>query len=136
MQTQSFYPLIQVRDVESAARFYETRFGFNRIFSSDWYIQLRAAGEHPFEVAFIAHDHDSIPVAYQTLTNGVVLSFYVEDAAAEARRLREAGVKIVQDLRDEVFGQRHFLAADPNGMLIDVITAIEPDPAFLATLQG
>ncbi len=136
MQTQSFYPLIQVRDVETIAQFYETHFGFTRIFSSDWYIQLRAAGEHPFEVAFIAYDHESIPAAYQMLTKGAVLSFYVEDAAAEEQRLSKAGVDIVQNLRDEVFGQRHFLATDPNGMLIDVITPIEPDPAFLATLAG
>ncbi len=29
------------------------------------------------------------------------------------------------DLRSENFGQRHFIVADPNGILIDVITPIE-----------
>ena len=43
---------------------------------------------------------------------------------------------IVQALRDEVFGQRHFIAADPNGILVDVITPIEPDPDWLAAQQG
>ena len=136
MLTQSFYPLVQVRDVETSAQFYETHFGFTRTFNSDWYIQLRASSEHPFELALIAYDHDSIPLESQVLTKGLILSFYVEDAGAEAQRLSKAGVNIVQALRDEVFGQRHFIAVDPNGLLIDVITPIEPDPAFLATLAG
>ena len=58
MQTQSFYPLIQVEDVEGTARFYEQHLGFTRIFSSDWYVQLRASAQHPFEIALIVHDHD------------------------------------------------------------------------------
>ena len=62
----------------------------------------------------------------------MILSFYVEDAAAEHARLAAAGVPISQPLRDEVFGQRHFIAADPNGILIDIITPIEPDAAWLA----
>lgn len=132
MQTSSFYPLLQVTDVAATALFYERQLGFSRIFDSDWYVQLRAASEHPFEIAIIAADHDSIPAAAQGPSRNVILSFYVEDAAAEAARLAQAGVPIIQRLRDEVFGQRHFIAADPNGILIDIITPIEPDPDWLA----
>ncbi|MCY1558852.1 hypothetical protein D9M68_958250 [compost metagenome] len=42
-----------------------------------------------------------------------------------------AGVNVVQPLRDELFGQRHFIASDPNGILLDIITQIEPDPEWL-----
>nr|AMK07558.1 glyoxalase/Bleomycin resistance protein/dioxygenase domain protein [alpha proteobacterium NT18-17] len=132
MLTQSLYPLIQVADVENTARFYETHLGFTRIFSSDWYVQLRATADHPFEIALIAYDHESIPAPARVLTTGVILSFYVADAAAEHSRLAAAGVSIVQPLRDEVFGQRHFIAADPDGLLLDIITPIEPDAAWLA----
>lgn len=132
MQTQSLYPLIQVADVESTALFYERHLGFSRIFSSDWYVQLRATADHPFEIALIAFDHDSIPAPARVLTSGMILSFYVADAAAEAARLTAAGVTIAQPLRDEVFGQRHFIAADPNGLLLDIITPIAPDPEWLA----
>jgi len=132
MQTPSFYSLLQVADVEATARFYEIHLGFVRTFSLDWYVQLRAASNHPFELAIIAQDHDSIPASARGPTRNVILSFYVEDAAAEAQRLTAAGVTIAQPLRDEVFGQRHVIAADPNGILIDIITPIEPDPAWLA----
>ncbi|PFN00621.1 glyoxalase/bleomycin resistance/extradiol dioxygenase family protein, partial [Bacillus cereus] len=29
-------------------------------------------------------------------------------------------------LRNEEFGQRHFITSDPNGVLIDIITIIPP----------
>lgn len=132
MQTTSFYPLLQVGDVAATAQFYERHLGFSRIFDSDWYVQLRAASAHPFEIAIIAADHDSIPAIARGPSRNLILSFYVDDAAAEEQRLAAAGVAIVQPLRDEVFGQRHFIAADPNGILIDVITPIEPDPDWLA----
>lgn len=132
MQTSSFYPLIQVPDVEAAAGFYERHLGFTRTFALDWYVQLRAASGHPFELALIAQDHDSIPSGGQGPSRALILSFYVDDPAAEERRLAEAGVTIVQPLRDEVFGQRHFIAADPNGILLDIITPIDPDPDWLA----
>ena len=132
MQTSSFYPLLQVPDVEASARFYESMLGFTRIFSSNWYVQLRAASPHPFEIALIGQDHDSIPEPARGPSKNVILSFYVEDAAAEYARLSGTGLTMVQPLRDEVFGQRHFIAADPNGILIDIITPIEPDPEWQA----
>ncbi|UJW84613.1 VOC family protein [Devosia sp. SL43] len=133
MFTQSLYPLIQVDDVEATARFYEQNFGFTRIFSSDWYVQLRASADHPFEIALIVQDHETIPEPGRGPTKAMLLSFYVEDAAAEHARLVAAGVPIAQPLRDEVFGQRHFIATDPNGLYLDVITPIEPDPEWLKT---
>lgn len=131
MKVSSFFPLIQVRDVAATSDFYRTHFGFSPVFESDWYMHLRAQGETPFELAVIGYDHDTIPKVGQTPTTGLILSFYVDDAAAEAKRLEAAGVTVAQPLRDEVFGQRHAIFADPNGILIDVIQAIEPDADWL-----
>ena len=41
------------------------------------------------------------------------------------------GAEIVYPLRDEVWGQRHFMAKDPNGLLVDVVQLIPPAPEFL-----
>ncbi|WP_425465240.1 hypothetical protein [Nonomuraea diastatica] len=51
----------------------------------------------------------------------------MENADAEGERLViGAGL----ELRSEDFGQRHFIVADPNGVLIDVITPIAPSAAY------
>ena len=46
-------------------------------------------------------------------------------------RLVAAGLPILRSLRDEAFGQRHFITADPNGVLVDVITPIPPTGEFV-----
>lgn len=130
----ALYPLLHVRDVSATSRFYQDNFGFEPVFESDWYVQLRG-GAKGHELALIAYDHETIPPQGHHPTANLILSFEVADAAADAARLEQAGVAIVQPLRDEVFGQRHFIALDPNGILLDVITPIEPDSAWLAA-QG
>ncbi len=42
------------------------------------------------------------------------------------------GVELAQELRDEEFGQRHFMAVDPNGLLVDVYQPIPFSDAFAA----
>lgn len=39
---------------------------------------------------------------------------------------------VLLPLRYEAFGQRHFIVKDPNGVMIDVIQPIPPDPTYLA----
>ena len=136
MQATGLYPLLLVKDVAQAAAFYETHLGFERVFDSDWYVHMRSTATAHIELAVIAHDHETIPEAGRVPTVGLLLSFEVADAAVEYARLAEAGIAIVQPLRDEVFGQRHFIASDPNGILLDIITPIEPDAGWLATQAG
>src|SRR5690606_5144172 len=131
MKFTSMFPLIHVRDVASSAAFYRRHFGFTPVFESDWYMHLRGETDGLFELALIDYTHDSIPESGRKPTSGFILSFYVDDAAAEGRRLEAEGVFIAQPLRDEVFGQRHVILAEPDGILIHVITAIDPDPAWL-----
>jgi hypothetical protein len=35
-----------------------------------------------------------------------------------------AGLPIHLEIRSEIFGQRHFITSDPNGILIDIIQVI------------
>ena len=130
----AYYPLLQVRDVATTAAFYRDLFGFTEVFASDWYMHLRAPNGTQ-ELALIAYDHETIPPEGRKPTTGLILSFEVADAEAEAQRFAARGIRLAQPLRDEVFGQRHFIASDPNGVLLDVITPIPPDPTWLAA-QG
>jgi len=57
----------------------------------------------------------------------------VADVDAEYERLvRIAGLAPARDIRTEDRGQRHFIVADPNGVLVDVIMPTAPSPEFAA----
>lgn len=133
MQVSSLYTVICANDVTTAAQFYIDNFAFETVFASDWYVSLRLPGDTPYELAVLDPNHPSMPAAYRATTSGILLSFEVDDAdAVYASLVQERGLTPVHDIRSEEWGQRHFIVADPNGVLIDVITSIPPSEAFLA----
>ena len=138
MQVQSQYPVLLTPKIAECTAFYTTHFGFRMVFESDWYISLkRESAGRVDELALLDPNHLTIPEGYRRPVQGVLLNFEVEDVDAEhARLIGQAGLPELLSLRSETFGQRHFILADPNGLLIDVITPIEPSAEFLATLGG
>jgi uncharacterized glyoxalase superfamily protein PhnB len=106
------------------------------VFAADWYVHLQLAADAGVNLAVLDGGHDTIPASGRGRAAGLILNFEVEDPDAEFARLRAAGLPILQGLRDEAFGQRHFITADPNGVLIDVIKPIPPSPEFAAQYTG
>jgi uncharacterized glyoxalase superfamily protein PhnB len=49
-----------------------------------------------------------------------VLHLIVSDVAAVAARCTAAGMRIVKVLRDQDYGQRAFVVADPDGNRLDI----------------
>ena len=129
---QRIYPVLYSNDVARARDFYVTHFGFEVTFDSGWYASLRHRDNPAYELAIVDSSHESIPETGRGRVSQLLLNFEVDDATAEAERLRNAGVDIAQELRDEPFGQRHVIVAAPDGVLIDVIEEIPPSPEFAA----
>lgn len=132
MKTTQFYPLIQTNDVQETASFYIKNFGFKAMFESDWYFHLQSETDEALNITVLQANHETIPDGAKGVTQNLILSFEVEDVDAEDKRLQSAGVDLVQSLQDEPHGQRHAIFRDPNGILIDVITPLEPSAEFLA----
>lgn len=132
MKTTSYYPVIMTGDVAGTAAFYVRHFRFKALFESDWYVHLQSREDKRVNLAVLDGDHATVPEAGRGRVSGLILNFEVKDPDAEFARAKSAGLPILQDLRDEDFGQRHFITADPNGVLIDVIKPIPPSAAFAA----
>jgi catechol 2,3-dioxygenase-like lactoylglutathione lyase family enzyme len=132
MKITSYYPVIMTRDVAGTAAFYQVHFGFEPLFESDWYVHLQSSADPAVNLAVLDGSHETIPAIGRGTVSGLLLNFEVEDVDAEHARLKRAGLPMLLELRDEAFGQRHFITADPNGVLIDVIKPIPPGAEFAA----
>lgn len=133
MKTTSYYPVIMTRDVPGTAAFYQQHFDFRPLFTADWYVHLQSVADPSVNLAILDADHDTIPEAGRGRTAaGLLLNFEVEDADAVHARVANAGLPILLSLRDEAFGQRHFITADPNGVMLDIIQPIPPSAEFAA----
>jgi catechol 2,3-dioxygenase-like lactoylglutathione lyase family enzyme len=132
MKCTQFYPVLLTDRVTETARFYCDHFRFAPTFESDWYIHLQSAEDPAVNIAILAADHETIPEAGRGRVSGLLINFEVDDVDSEFARAEAAGLPILLPLRDEPFGQRHFITRDPAGVLIDIITPIPPSPEFLA----
>ncbi len=131
MKVSSVYPVLITDTVAATADFYRSHFDFEDTFASDWYVSLRHRTAPVQELAILQLGHPSIPVGDSTRCQGLVINIEVEDASAEYDRLVEgAGLPVVAPLRDESFGQRHFMVRDPAGNLVDVIENIAATGEF------
>jgi catechol 2,3-dioxygenase-like lactoylglutathione lyase family enzyme len=130
MKINAYYPVLLVEDVATTAEFYRIHFGFRPLFESDWYVHLQQ-NDHPgVNLAFVARDHETVPENSRRPAAGMLINFEVEDPDSIYDRLVAAGVPVLRTLRDEDFGQRHFVVADPNGVMIDIIKPIQPSAEF------
>lgn len=139
MQLRSLFPVIVTPQLSTARAFYVQHFGFRVVFDAGWYVHLhgdRSDGGPPLELAFMVDFvKDQPPELHAAFSGaGMVLTVDVQDARQAYRTLESAGVlgRLVVDLRDEPWGQRHFLFADPIGMLVDVVQLIPPSPGYAA----
>lgn len=132
MKSTQYYPVLMTDRVAETARFYEDHFRFRRLFDSDWYIHLQSTEEASVNLAVLDRDHSTIPEARRgQQANGLLLNFEVANVDAEYERAVAKGLKVLLAIRDEEFGQRHFIVQDPNGVMVDVIQPIPPNEAFL-----
>ncbi|MBP2623396.1 glyoxalase [Streptococcus oricebi] len=130
----SFYPVLMCQEVDSCADFFTRYFHFDCVFQSDWYVSLKS--KEGFELAVIASHHDTIPETYRQICQGIILNLEVENVSDLYSIFKEEKeVQIIQELRDEGFGQRHFIIAGPENILIDIIKVIPPSKQYAENYQ-
>ena len=131
MHITSWYPVIMTGDVAATVAFYAEHLDFRPLFTSDWYVHLQSAHDEAVNLGVLDGDHETIPESARGRAGGLLLTLEVDDVDVVHARLVAAGLPILHSLRDEAFGQRHFITADPNGVLVDVVTPIPPTGEFV-----
>ena len=132
MKVTSYYPVLLSSNVGEAAAFYIAHLRFQPLYQADWYVHLQSLDDPSVNLGLVAKDHATIPEAGRGRTGGMLLNFEVEDPELHYARLQSEGARIALGLRDEDFGQRHFIVEGPDGVLVDVIRPIPPSAAEAA----
>jgi catechol 2,3-dioxygenase-like lactoylglutathione lyase family enzyme len=107
-------------DLAASRDFYVQLLGFAIHDDSDWFVQLRGPGPEALELGLIRRTHELVPAPFQTAPSGMFVTFVVADVDAMHQRAGAMGAPILQEPRNEFYGQRRFLVLDPAGCLIDV----------------
>jgi catechol 2,3-dioxygenase-like lactoylglutathione lyase family enzyme len=130
MTVRLAYPCLCVDDMACSIDFYRSLLDLAVVVDVDWYVEMTAVGESSVILAFVQRGHPSVPPGFDRTRGGVLVSLVVDDAAATYSRAEARDAPIAHELRDEEFGQRHFMVVDPDGFLVDVIERIRPSVAF------
>lgn len=103
-----------------STRFYVELLGFKVKYDSEWYVQLCSPEDSEIEYGIIQRDHELVPKEYQQSPNGMYVTFVVPDVDSVYKKAIELALPIIQEPRNEFYGQRRFLTKDPSGCLIDI----------------
>ncbi|HSF66828.1 MAG TPA: VOC family protein [Nitrospiraceae bacterium] len=85
-----------------------------------WYIQMSSPTNPQLQIGIVRRNHQFTPKAFQQPAQGVIISIQVEDADAAYAAALKRGFSVAHELRDESFGMRRFMVADPNGLLVNI----------------
>ena len=120
LEIRSIHPVLVVSDIARTKAFYESLLGLTTTFDADWFVQQRVPTPGGVELGAVAAGHPTIPAGWERAAN-LIVTVEVDDARVARDRTDRLGAPVVMELRDEDFGQRHFMVTDPDGILVDVV---------------
>lgn len=113
--------IITTKIAESKA-FYTELLNFGVTFENEFYLLLHTP-DHSAEISFLLPNHETQQPLFQPAFSGqgIYLTIEVDDVDQIYQELKNKGVEIKIELRDESWGDRHFAIEDPNGVGIDIV---------------
>ncbi len=123
---QAMFPVMVASKLEEVKQFYTSAFGFNAVFyDANFYLHL--VSNSGVQLGFLLPGHPYQPEFLQPLmsADGYVISLEVADAAKAYTEAQNMELPIVMELKEETWGQIHFMVEDPAGFKIDIVEHLE-----------
>lgn len=121
------YTILYVPDVAGALEFYGRAFGLETGFLHERgaYGELRT-GETKlaFSSTELMTQLGKAPGSPDPARPVFEIAFETDDVAGALARAQAAGARVVQDTREEPWGQTTAYVADPNGYLVEICTPV------------
>ncbi len=108
--------------------FYTNVLNFGVSFENDFYLLMHTPDKSA-EISFLKPNHPSQKPIFQSSFNGkgIYLTIEVKEVDTFYQQIKNKGIAIKIEIRDEPWGDRHFAIVDPNGIGIDIVTYTNPE---------
>jgi catechol 2,3-dioxygenase-like lactoylglutathione lyase family enzyme len=134
MQVTQIGTAYAVGDPTAAGQWFEQHLGFAVLVDLGWYVSTQHPDHPEVRIDFVRSDHETWPAPASGVA-GAMLALVVADVDAEHERLAAAGVRVLKPLVTEPWGQRRVQVAGPDGLVVELVQPVDPDPAWMAA-QG
>jgi len=113
---------------EETKKFYTEVLDFGVSFENEFYLLLHTPNESA-EIGFLKPNHPSQKPLFQSeyCGKGVYFTIEVENVDEIYKELKAKKIPIEIEIRNEVWGDRHFAIVDPNQIGIDIVTYTKPE---------
>jgi catechol 2,3-dioxygenase-like lactoylglutathione lyase family enzyme len=108
--------------IKETKDFYTNNLGFGVTFENEFYLLMHTPG-HTSEISFLLPNHPSQqPFFHKPFPGqGMYLTIEVDNVDKIYQEMKQKGVPVKIEIRDEPWGDRHFAIEDPNGVGIDIV---------------
>jgi uncharacterized glyoxalase superfamily protein PhnB len=127
IEIDAMFPVMVTENLDAVKRFYETVFGFTAVFyDADFYLHL-ISPNNSIQLAFLLPNLTNQPEFLHPImsSEGFVISLEVKDAALAYSEAQKLNLNFIMNLKQEEWGQIHFIIQDPAGFSIDIVQHLE-----------
>ena len=109
-------------------RFYTENLGFGVTFENEFYLLMHTANKQA-ELSFLLPNHPTQQEYFHApfQGKGMYLTIEMDEVDSLYEELKNKGVEMKVEIRDEPWGDRHFSIEDPNGIGIDIVKYSAPE---------
>jgi catechol 2,3-dioxygenase-like lactoylglutathione lyase family enzyme len=109
--------------LKETKEFYTSVLGFGVTFENEWFVLLHTPNRSA-EISFLMPNHESQQPIFRSAFSGTGMYLTIEVANVDDlyAAMKKKNIPLEFDLREEVWGDRHFAIRDPNGIGIDFVT--------------
>ena len=127
IEIEAMFPVMVTKNLDDVKQFYETVFGFNSVFYDPGFYLHLVSPTTGAQLGFLLPGHASQPEFLHPImnTDGFVISLEVKDAGMAYSEAQKLNLSFAMELKQEDWGQIHFMLKDPAGFRVDVVQHLE-----------
>lgn len=123
IKCHAMFPVLATAKLPQQQQFYQQNFAFETVFYEEGFYLHLVQPSSNIQLGFLQPNLNNQPAFLQHAANsqGIAISLEVEDAEHAYEQATAKQLEIALPLKDEEWGQRHFIVVDPAGFYIDIV---------------